>query len=161
MRSMIRKLFIEPIIAPSLDGIADCDAEESQIISNLAAAVLNPGPLVGTAVSQTAKFLDEIAVATPATARVLMAYVAGACILTPSILSDIQAFCTVDLTLGMESLYWLVRPRKGAAIVRQDIIHAFTTYRASQQRKQVHMLIRDYIGDENVREFPQIECSRV
>jgi len=57
----------------------------------------------------------------------------------------------------MESLYWLVRPRKEKAIVRQDVIQAFTTYRASQQRKQVHMLIRDYIGDENVC---QPSCER-
>ena len=50
----------------------------------------------------------------------------------------------------MESLYWLVRPRKDKAITRPDVIHAFTTYRASKQRTEVHMHIRDYIGDENV-----------
>jgi len=131
MRSMIRKLFIEPIMIPTLEGTSECDAEESQIITNLAATVLNPGAMIGTAITETTKLLDDIAFATPATARVLMAYVS-------------------DLTLGMESLYWLVRPRKEKAIVRQDVIQAFTTYRASQQRKQVHMLIRDYIGDENI-----------
>ena len=51
----------------------------------------------------------------------------------------------------MEALYWLVRPRENKAIFRQDIVHAFTTYRSSRQRGEVHMLIRDYIGDENVR----------
>lgn len=51
----------------------------------------------------------------------------------------------------MESLYWLVRPRNGKAIDRDDVSHAFTTYRASRQRARAHMLIRDFIGDENVR----------
>ncbi|KAE9410719.1 hypothetical protein BT96DRAFT_912200 [Gymnopus androsaceus JB14] len=101
MRSMIRKLFIEPIMIPRIDG------------------------------TKHLKMLDNIANTTPATARVLMAYVC-------------------DLTLGMESLFWLVQPRKDKIISRTDIVHAFTTYRSSKQRSEVHMQIRDYIGDENI-----------
>ena len=50
----------------------------------------------------------------------------------------------------MERLYWLARSRKGEPISRQDVVHAFTTYRASTQRGDVHLQIRDYIGAENV-----------
>jgi hypothetical protein len=56
----------------------------------------------------------------------------------------------LDLTLGMENLYWTVRPKKSKAVTHEDIIHAFTKYRASEQRGKVHMKIRDFIGDENV-----------
>jgi len=84
MRSMIRKLFIEPIMIPTLEGTSECDAEESQIITNLAATVLNPGAMIGTAITETTKLLDDIAFATPATARVLMAYVSGTCSSTPT-----------------------------------------------------------------------------
>lgn len=63
----------------------------------------------------------------------------------------ISDYRSIDLTLGMEGLYWFVRPRHGKAIDRNDVSHAFTTYRASQQRAKAHMLIRDFIGDENVR----------
>jgi hypothetical protein len=77
MRAMIRKLFIEPMVRPALEGTQESgDSEESQLIESLASAVLNPSPVVG-AVGDTAKLLDEIAIATPATARVIMAYVAG------------------------------------------------------------------------------------
>ncbi|KZP09568.1 hypothetical protein FIBSPDRAFT_900413 [Athelia psychrophila] len=131
MRSMIRKLFIEPIMAPSIDGSPADDPESSQIIENLAAMVMNPGAAVVPAASETLRMLDNIANTTPATARILMAYVC-------------------DLTLGMESLFWLVQPRKDKAISRPDVVHAFTTYRSSKQRSEVHMQIRDYIGDENI-----------
>ena len=77
MRSMIRKLFIEPIMVPTLEGSADGDAEGSQIIENLASAVLNPASMAIPAAVDTVKLLESIAVGTPATARVLMAYIAG------------------------------------------------------------------------------------
>ncbi|EKM49677.1 uncharacterized protein PHACADRAFT_265240 [Phanerochaete carnosa HHB-10118-sp] len=131
MRAMLRKLFIEPIMVPTLEGDSHHDAEGSKIIENLASAVMNPASMAVPAATEAIKLLESVAVGTPATARVLMAYVA-------------------DLTLGLESLYWTVRPRVDKAISREDVTRAFTTYRASSQRKQVHMLIRDYIGDENV-----------
>lgn len=149
MRTMIRKLFIEPIIAPTLEGTPGPDAEGAQIIEHIAQAVMNPGA-IAPAIADAAKILDEMTVATPATARVLMAYVAGNISLAPSI-AELDFLSNSDLTLGMEGLYWLVRPRENKEVFRQDIVHAFTTYRASRQRGQVHMLIRDYIGDENVR----------
>ena len=77
MRSMIRKLFIEPIMAPTLEGQANGDAEGSHIIESLASAVLNPASMAVPAVVDTVKLLESIAVGTPATARVLMAYIAG------------------------------------------------------------------------------------
>lgn len=75
MRAMIRKLFVEPIAVATLDGAPD--AEASQIISNLAKMVLNPVAAVGPVLTDATRMLDEIAVATPATARMLMAYVTG------------------------------------------------------------------------------------
>lgn len=149
MRTMIRKLFIEPIIAPTLEGTPGPDAEGAQIIEHIAQAVMNPGA-IAPAIADAAKILDEMTVATPATARVLMAYVAGNISLAPSI-GEVDFLSNSDLTLGMEGLYWLVRPRENKEVFRPDIVRAFTTYRASRQRGQVHMLIRDYIGDENVR----------
>lgn len=133
MRTMIRKLFIEPIMAPSLDGDhSRGDNESSKIIENLAAAVMNPTVVAVPAATEVIRLLENVAVGSAPTARILLAYIA-------------------DLTLGLESLYWLMRPRReDKAISRQDVVRAFTTYRASTQRSQVHMLIRDYIGDENV-----------
>ncbi|KIM75259.1 hypothetical protein PILCRDRAFT_684233 [Piloderma croceum F 1598] len=131
MRVMIRMLFVEPIMSPTLDGNPDPDSEASHIIKNLAQVAINPAGAVTSAVSELLKSIDNMAATTPATARVLMAYIS-------------------DLTLGMESLYWLARARKDKAINRQEVVHAFTTYRASTQRRDVHMQIRDYIGDENI-----------
>jgi len=93
--------------------------------------VMNPAGAIAPAVVEVLRAVDDMAVTTPATARVLMAYIS-------------------DLTLGMESLYWLARSRRDKAIARQDVVHAFTTYRASKQRGDVHLKIRDYIGDENI-----------
>jgi hypothetical protein len=96
MREMIRKLFIEPIMIPTLEGAPDSDSEASQIIANLAEAVMIPIPMnplavIGPAIADAAKILDEITVATPATARVLMAYVSGAFLLTlPDISTQIK-----------------------------------------------------------------------
>ena len=78
MRNMIRKLFIEPIMIQTIDGNPGQDAEASQIIENLAQMVMNPGAAIVPAVTETFKTLDNIAVTTPATARVLMAYISGA-----------------------------------------------------------------------------------
>jgi hypothetical protein len=155
MKAMIRKLFIEPMINP-LDGpgIQRSDTEESQIIENLASIVLNPGSVISSSAGETIKFLDETTAATPATARVLMAYVCGKCVMVLYVaVSKTLLFCNVDLTLGMENLYWLLRPRKDKKVARDDISRAFTAYRASAQRRQVHSLIRDYIGDENVSDI--------
>lgn len=74
---MIRALFIEPMMTSTLDGTSGLDVEASQIIENLAVAVMNPGAVIGPPISQTSKLLDDIAMATPVTARVLMAYVSG------------------------------------------------------------------------------------
>jgi hypothetical protein len=76
---MIRKLFIEPIMIPTIDGSPGPDAEDSQIINNLAQMLMNPGAAIVPTVTETLKTLDNIAATTPATARVLMAYVSGAC----------------------------------------------------------------------------------
>jgi len=76
MRTMIRKLFIEPSLAPTLEGTPGCDAEGTKIIENVAQAVLNTGAIT-PAIVDAAKILDEIIVAIPPTARVLMAYIAG------------------------------------------------------------------------------------
>jgi hypothetical protein len=78
MKSMIRKLFIEPIMLPTLEGAAESDANATTIIATLAQSVMNPGAAVVPAVTNAAKMLDDIAYATPATARVLMAYISGA-----------------------------------------------------------------------------------
>lgn len=138
-------------MAPSIDGSPADDAENSQIIENLAAMVMNPGAAVVPAASETLRMLDNIANTTPATARILMAYICGMCSIFYQYdpLSHISVE-RIDLTLGMESLFWLVQPRKDKAISRPDVVHAFTTYRSSRQRSEVHMQIRDYIGDENV-----------
>ena len=77
MRTMIRKLFIEPIMAPTLEGTSQADAEDSKIIESLASAVMNPASLAVPAIVDTAKLLESVAVSSPATARVLMAYIAG------------------------------------------------------------------------------------
>ena len=51
----------------------------------------------------------------------------------------------------LESLYWLVRPRKDRSVGRDDVLRAFNTYQASNECIAVHGRIRDYLGDENVR----------
>jgi hypothetical protein len=63
-----------------------------------------------------------------------MAYISGANLLSSTQFSSLTVdFGWLDLTLGMERLYWLARLWKGKAIARQDVVHAFTTYRASTQ----------------------------
>ena len=76
MRMMVRKLFIEPIVAPTLEGTPGSDAEGTKTIENIAKAVMNSGA-IAPAIADAAKTLDEMTVATPPTARVLMAYIAG------------------------------------------------------------------------------------
>ena len=65
-------------------------------------------------------------------------------------LSRIELMNVLDLTLGLENLYWLTHPRKDKSINADDVVRAFTKYRASQQRERAHWKIRDFIGDENV-----------
>lgn len=64
-----------------------------------------------------------------------------------------EGYCNpgiLDLTLVLETLYWLVHPRKNKQCSNDDVNHAFVRYRASEQRERAHRKIRDYIGDENV-----------
>ena len=151
MKTMIRKLFIDSIVASTLEGTPGPDAEGTQIFKNNAQAAMKPEP-IAPAIADAAKILDEMAVATPATARVLTAYVAGNISLVLPI-AEVKLLSNSDLTLGMEALYRLVRPRENKEVFAQDIVYAFTTYRASKQRRLIHMLIRDYIGDNNVRQL--------
>jgi hypothetical protein len=75
---MIRKLFAEPIMSPTLNGMPGPDTEASHIIESLAQAVMNPVGAVTPAVVEVLKAVDDMVVTTPATARVLMAYISGA-----------------------------------------------------------------------------------
>lgn len=79
MRTMVRGLFVDPSLSPSLDGSGGSvsQADASQIISNLAGSILNPITMVGPAVTGVVKMLDDVMDTTPATARFLMAYIAG------------------------------------------------------------------------------------
>jgi hypothetical protein len=77
MRNMIRKLFIEPIVTQAINGDPSQDGEASQIIENLAQMVMNPGAAIVPTITETLKTVDNIAITTPATARVLMAYISG------------------------------------------------------------------------------------
>ena len=76
MRLMIRVLFIEPVVAQTLEGTPGPDAEGTKIIENIAQAVMNPGA-IAPAIAETANRLNGIIVGSPATARGLMAYIAG------------------------------------------------------------------------------------
>ena len=155
MRTMIRKLFIEPMMAPTLSARnTQHDIEGTRIIKGLATVVMDPSAsAMGPAAAATKQLLEDIAVGTPVTARVLMAYIAGMCFSTTSLSHPVfnLRLSLADLTLGLESLYWMVKPRNDKAISRQDVIDSFTTYRASQERVRVHEQICDYIGDEDVR----------
>ncbi|KAF8638745.1 hypothetical protein AX17_001986 [Amanita inopinata Kibby_2008] len=132
MRTMIRNLFVEPNLTPALNGApSPSDNDAAQILSVIAGAAVNPMQAIGPAVLGAAKMLDDMIDTTPGGARLLMAY-------------------TIDLTLGLENLYWLVHPRKNKSINDNDLIRAFTRYRASKQRERAHRRIRDFIGDDNV-----------
>ncbi|GJE91866.1 hypothetical protein PsYK624_080170 [Phanerochaete sordida] len=78
MRTMIRKLFIEPIMAPTLSARSPHrDVEGTRIIENLASAVMDPSSsAMGPTAAVAKEVLESVAVGTPATARVLMAYIA-------------------------------------------------------------------------------------
>lgn len=97
MRDMIRKLFAEPIMLPTLDGTPGPDTEASHIIESLAQAVMNPVGAITPAVVEVLKAVDDMVVTTPAIARVLMAYISGA-ILLSSIY--IYIFLSVELILA-------------------------------------------------------------
>jgi len=132
-RKAIRTLFLEPLLSPELElgKSPHASANQSHMLETLTKAILNPAEGAASALEIGAEVLDQVALTTPATARALMAYVA-------------------DLTLGMESLFWLVRPRENKAITRQDVVQAYMTYYQTSSINAVHMAVRDYIGDEQL-----------
>ena len=78
MRAMIRAMFIEPILSPQLE--VGREGATGRAIASLAGMVLNPAEAAASAVIGTALVIDDIALSTPAAARMMMAYVAGASI---------------------------------------------------------------------------------
>ncbi|KAG1840195.1 hypothetical protein DFJ58DRAFT_907932 [Suillus subalutaceus] len=141
MRTMIRRLFVEPLILPTLDGAAAAsDGNSAQIIASIAGACFNPATLIAPAVNNAVQILDDMADTAPSAARVLMAYI-------------------IDLTLGMESLYWLVRRKDGKTASEKDVIEAFSHYHVSESRKEAHKRIRNFIGDENI--FLSVQREKV
>ena len=66
-------------MAPTLEGPAGNDAEGSKIIENLAAAVMNPASMAVPAAVDSVRLLETMAIGSPPTARILMAYITGVC----------------------------------------------------------------------------------
>ncbi|KZT37749.1 hypothetical protein SISSUDRAFT_825033 [Sistotremastrum suecicum HHB10207 ss-3] len=131
-RNFLRQLFLEPLVSPDLNHPRSSQRHSDQRgLGPLTGMATNPAHAAGSAVQGAVQILDEVALSTPATARILMAYIA-------------------DLTLGMESLFWLIKPRPSKVITRADVERAYKTYFSSQTMQYVHSEIRDYIGDEEL-----------
>ncbi|KAG2029216.1 hypothetical protein BDR03DRAFT_1018733 [Suillus americanus] len=129
---MICRLFVEPLILPTLDGAtAASDGNSVQIVTSIAGACCNPATLISPAVNNVVQILDDMADTVPSAARVLMAYI-------------------IDLTLGMESLYWLVRRKDGKTASEKDVTEAFSHYHLSESQQEAHKRIHNFIGDKNI-----------
>ena len=74
---MVRKLFIESILSPSIDGVSSPGEGASQLVDFLSQGSATRGSMIAPAVSETLKAIDDIFATTPAAARVLMAYICG------------------------------------------------------------------------------------
>lgn len=77
MRMMIRGLFAESAMTPTLDGKGGPGVDGAEIISNIPGAALNPAQIIGPVVIGAARMLDDMIDTTPGAARMLMAYTIG------------------------------------------------------------------------------------
>lgn len=136
-RRFIRALFVDSILSPHLEFNAmhatHHQSNENDAVAKIGHAILNMNPAQGVmaATGIIAEVLDQVAFSSAATARVLMAYV-------------------TNLTLGMESLFWLIKSREDKKVANEDILRAYMTYYNSKTMKEVHTRVNDYIGDEEL-----------
>ncbi|KZS91516.1 hypothetical protein SISNIDRAFT_496568 [Sistotremastrum niveocremeum HHB9708] len=131
-RQQIRNLFVEPLISSKIEHAQE-HGETSPLIDNFVDAMTDPtgASAVKFAGNAAVSILNEVALSTPATARILMAYVA-------------------NLTLGMECLFYLLRKSDKTRITRQDVTDAYVSFYKSGALHEVNLAVRDYIGDEEV-----------
>ncbi|KZS86455.1 hypothetical protein SISNIDRAFT_447490 [Sistotremastrum niveocremeum HHB9708] len=131
-RRYVRALFVEPLVSPDLESPLT-RGQDSPLGDSLMNFMMNPTLVQGisTALNAAGAILNEIALSTPATARILMAYVA-------------------NLTLGMETLFHMIQRKEIVVITRTIVAEAYDTYYRSPTLKEVNMAVRDYIGDEEV-----------
>ncbi|KZS96486.1 hypothetical protein SISNIDRAFT_483043 [Sistotremastrum niveocremeum HHB9708] len=123
-----RSLFTERAAHP---GVQRQGTDDERLLNGAAEAAWDPSNSDNPLTGSLATSMEQSAFSTPATARILMAYVA-------------------DLTLGLQSLYLLVKPRDNKVIDKDDVVKAYSTYYKSETRKKVHDAITDWIGDEEV-----------
>jgi len=119
MRSLLQKLFLEPRPSP----VTASSRSRSSFVGKGQKTALPTDEIISVTV------LDQIMNATPAAAKVLISY-------------------TLDLTLGLENLYWYLHPRQDKTATKDEIINIFTKYQASEQRIKVQRAVNDFVESE-------------
>lgn len=151
-RQQIRNLFVEPLVSHKLEH-GKKHGERDPLMDNFVNAMTDfTGASAAKFAGEAAvSILNEVALSTPATARILMAYVASKLLPLLLPLIALLMMVIVDLTLGMECLFYLLRQKETSKITRQLVSDAYVSFYKSGALHEVNLAVRDYIGDEEVR----------